>query len=554
MRKHRRTLALTAATWLLLMLAPQLHSGPTTEQRQEVQKLINQGNKWKDLIQNERQEAIKCRERHRVTGDPADEDMYLEHVCTRMAYEESLKANRDSVIDLVDEIFECGIPPGTDIQYDAFCGSTNDGVVLGFCSARCPIRICEPAFKSPDDVALTKIHEGKHARQKLEGVWGPSDMAKECTAKYHKIEAEAVNAELTAALNGVISLEDTARAARAEMKKDHVTAAWLDSLLKTELDLPVIDFSEPDSSHKRRVTVTNAGDEASGVEGHFEDDFGWVILPSEFAFFLESEQETTFDFFVLVPSDAEPGTANEIMAYVHAVPPARGAFAPLTQDTLPAAFMFIQVITRVEVLSGPDVEGSPGSDQPFFFTIRNRGGVRDSFDVFATSVLGWPLDPAAWQVTLDPQDEIEVNGSVEIGGGEPAETDLILCQAVSRSDPAQTDSSWLSAVVLPAAGIKDRPETNVFALMQNVPNPFSGSTSIRFSLASRGLVDLRVYDVRGREVKKLFTHADGPFDPGIHTVAWKGEGDTAQKVASGVYFYRLRAGGRVATRKLVLLR
>jgi hypothetical protein len=65
---------------------------------------------------------------------------------------------------------------------------------------------------------------------------------------------------------------------------------------------------------------------------------------------------------------------------------------------------------------------------------------------------------------------------------------------------------------------------------------------------------LCIFDVRGRVVRKLAVPGDGSFDPGVHTLHWRGNTDAGRPAASGVYFYRLKAGGRIATRKLVLLR
>jgi len=84
------------------------------------------------------------------------------------------------------------------------------------------------------------------------------------------------------------------------------------------------------------------------------------------------------------------------------------------------------------------------------------------------------------------------------------------------------------------------------------PNPFHGSTSIRFDLAAPGPAELAVYDVRGRRVRTL-VHSDR-LTPGSHKIRWDGRNDTGTPVASGVYFYRFRAGDARLTRKMILLR
>lgn len=90
-----------------------------------------------------------------------------------------------------------------------------------------------------------------------------------------------------------------------------------------------------------------------------------------------------------------------------------------------------------------------------------------------------------------------------------------------------------------------------FELFQNVPNPFNPSTTIRFDLPDAGPVRLRIYDVKGALVATLL---DGYVEEGTGEVVWTGKGSDGRSVASGIYFYRLTAGGFTETKKMVLLR
>jgi hypothetical protein len=87
-------------------------------------------------------------------------------------------------------------------------------------------------------------------------------------------------------------------------------------------------------------------------------------------------------------------------------------------------------------------------------------------------------------------------------------------------------------------------------LFQNYPNPFNPTTEIRYALAQRSQVLLRLYDGTGRELKALFR---GTQEAGIHSVEFNGEG-----FSSGVYFYELttNAGGSRTSqaRKMLLLK
>ena len=91
-----------------------------------------------------------------------------------------------------------------------------------------------------------------------------------------------------------------------------------------------------------------------------------------------------------------------------------------------------------------------------------------------------------------------------------------------------------------------------FDLAQNAPNPFNAWTTIGFSLPGSAACHLSIFDLRGRRVRDLLAQASLPS--GRHQVAWNGTDDAGGEVASGVYFYRLRAGAESRTRRLVLVK
>jgi hypothetical protein len=83
-------------------------------------------------------------------------------------------------------------------------------------------------------------------------------------------------------------------------------------------------------------------------------------------------------------------------------------------------------------------------------------------------------------------------------------------------------------------------------LDQNYPNPFNPTTQIRFTLRTSHLARLTVYDILGREVSVL---VNGTMAAGSHTVNFD-----ASNLTSGVYVYKLEAGGEVRTRRMTLLK
>ncbi|MDH3216536.1 MAG: T9SS type A sorting domain-containing protein [Candidatus Krumholzibacteria bacterium] len=87
--------------------------------------------------------------------------------------------------------------------------------------------------------------------------------------------------------------------------------------------------------------------------------------------------------------------------------------------------------------------------------------------------------------------------------------------------------------------------------LSNYPNPFNPNTTIRYQVPTISDVTLRIYDVEGRLVRTL---VDRPgHAAGVHTVVWHGRDDRARDLSSGVYFYRLNAGSRSESRRMVLL-
>ena len=96
------------------------------------------------------------------------------------------------------------------------------------------------------------------------------------------------------------------------------------------------------------------------------------------------------------------------------------------------------------------------------------------------------------------------------------------------------------------------PQTpRVYRLSQNYPNPFNPETAISFDLPEQSIVGLRIYNAVGQQIRTLM---DGSREAGAYTVVWEGRDDLGLDVASGIYFYRLKAGDFQKTRKMLLVR
>ncbi len=96
------------------------------------------------------------------------------------------------------------------------------------------------------------------------------------------------------------------------------------------------------------------------------------------------------------------------------------------------------------------------------------------------------------------------------------------------------------------AGIEGEIIFPVLYLYQNYPNPFNSGTNISFSLKRGSRVQLNIYDIQGRLIKKIL---DKEFSDGVHTINFN-----FSELSGGIYFYRMQSGINFQTKKFVLVK
>ena len=120
---------------------------------------------------------------------------------------------------------------------------------------------------------------------------------------------------------------------------------------------------------------------------------------------------------------------------------------------------------------------------------------------------------------------------------------------------AVSDGSAVDLFINPASvstgGIPSNQLPRLFVLEPNYPNPFNGSTVIRFEMKITAPVELSVYNGLGQKVKDL---AWGVKAAGSHEIEWDGRDRKGRLVASGVYLYQLRVLDEKGARKMVYLK
>jgi hypothetical protein len=150
----------------------------------------------------------------------------------------------------------------------------------------------------------------------------------------------------------------------------------------------------------------------------------------------------------------------------------------------------------------------------------------------ATEILGMSF------VVSDKTDSIRIIGQEIVVTGEGQYTCELLDFAIAGSPVDVEDGP---AITVPVS----------YQLFQNSPNPFNPSTSIRFDVSHRSRVTLSIYNLRGQMVNTL---VDDELPAGSHSIHWDGTNNPGERVPSGTYFYRLRAGNSIETKKMLLLR
>lgn len=104
-------------------------------------------------------------------------------------------------------------------------------------------------------------------------------------------------------------------------------------------------------------------------------------------------------------------------------------------------------------------------------------------------------------------------------------------------------------VILTSAPASDLPATT--ALRGATPNPFNPRTAISFTIASPGRVELGIFDLRGRCVRRL---ASENLDAGQHTRVWNGRTDDGEIAPAGIYLVRLAGGDGTHSQKITLVK
>jgi len=134
--------------------------------------------------------------------------------------------------------------------------------------------------------------------------------------------------------------------------------------------------------------------------------------------------------------------------------------------------------------------------------------------------------------------QMEDGSFIILGGtssyGRSRDNDIYLLRVTDRGE------------VITSIPVENQIKPETFMLYQNYPNPFNNTTRITYSLAKNSQVNISIYNNQGKLVKELHT---GVQNRGLHSIRFN-----ADNLASGFYFYRIKADNFLETKRMLLLK
>lgn len=124
--------------------------------------------------------------------------------------------------------------------------------------------------------------------------------------------------------------------------------------------------------------------------------------------------------------------------------------------------------------------------------------------------------------------------------------------ALYSNQTCENSRIWLSAVSIatanddPIAPAIPNPELSCY------PNPFRGSTNIKFNQIDNSPTTVTIYNIRGQLVRTLVNNQK--LSPGEHMVVWDGKTNSGQPAVAGIYFYKITSGRFSSTRKMIVMK
>ena len=289
-------------------------------------------------------------------------------------------------------------------------------------------------------------------------------------------------------------------------------------------------------------------------------------ISAEFSFddthftFLDDNRESTISDTVLTAINVDGGSIFLSLASVYPID-ASGVliyltFIPVEEKTSQFVIESYRLDEGDKVISGTTAELStePENTSPFIIEIPDTlhfksgdtlfvnydGMFGDLEDAISELTVEMTIEPEGISFDVDPENYAVIITSPAYTG------EATLSVKVTDPDGAVLEFSIIIIVDISVANEWESEGVMQFKLHQNYPNPFNPSTVIRYELANSGSIQLTVYDLAGRKITEL---VNAKQSAGSHTVHFDASG-----LSSGIYFYQIRSGSLIESRKMMLIK
>jgi hypothetical protein len=212
-----------------------------------------------------------------------------------------------------------------------------------------------------------------------------------------------------------------------------------------------------------------------------------------------------------------------------------------------------RICNKTSSIAFLDVDGDGSLDaviaeRSAYKYVGRRNRIGDSYPLLAYADSNGSISPSGWANVLHGGTQVYSWGAKPGYSVDSVVVDGVRVDSLNTYTFVRVTSPHTIAVYFQLATVVEGQAVPAqVSLLQNFPNPFNPETEIRFSVETRGPASLRVYNLLGQEVQSLF---EGIAEPG----RWYKVSLDGRNVASGLYFYRLQSGGRIDTKKLLLLK
>ena len=175
----------------------------------------------------------------------------------------------------------------------------------------------------------------------------------------------------------------------------------------------------------------------------------------------------------------------------------------------------------------------------------NNNGVKDFFveyDYLSLSI----IDPSTNELIFEHNNAL----GTQFLAVDDFDNDGIIEIAILESLP-NGGTTLIYSTGASSTNISDTKKFPKFKLLQNYPNPFNPETTIEYEIKNTAKVSIEIYNSLGQRVKTLINNIQSP---NTYSITWDGKDSKGVIVGSGLYYYQIKVGDEISTKKMILLK